>query len=198
MRLALPWLASPTAMLLRCGCDPSARTTVFRPPTTRLPARRGQVLRSSRPLARSQQPSSRNRAHRTYDRAVAALRRSQHDHSGVRPGSGRRDVGGRLRPLVAAAKRPLGDRSRCTTPGRGGALAAINGTNTIIQASVRPVASGIWQPVKDLSDPGQDAVRAQIAVDTAGTSTAAWQRSNGADTVIQAARMQGAASGRAP
>ena len=66
-----------------------------------------------------------------------------------------------------------------------------NGTNTIIQASVRPVASGIWQPVKDLSDPGQDAVRAQIAVDTAGTSTAAWQRSNGADTVIQAARMQG-------
>ena len=63
-----------------------------------------------------------------------------------------------------------------------------NGTNAIVQSSSRPVASGIWQPVVDLSASGQDSVRAKIATDSAGTATAVWRRTNGANEIAQAAR----------
>jgi hypothetical protein len=61
-----------------------------------------------------------------------------------------------------------------------------NGSNLIIQASTKPFG-GSWQLTPDdLSQTGQDANTAQIAVDRAGNATAVWQRSNGSNLIIQA------------
>jgi PKD domain/PASTA domain len=52
-----------------------------------------------------------------------------------------------------------------------------NGTNTIVQARVRP-AGGAWLPTIDLSAPGQDASEPIVAVDPAGNATAVWTRAS--------------------
>lgn len=62
-----------------------------------------------------------------------------------------------------------------------------NGANFIIQAAVRP-AGGPWQlPAQDLSAAGQDAFLPRIAVDPAGNAVAVWRRSNGTNSIVQAA-----------
>jgi hypothetical protein len=68
------------------------------------------------------------------------------------------------------------------------------GTNTIVQAAVRPEASGAWQEAQDLSAAGQDAGRPQVSVDPPGNAIAVWDRWNGATWIVQAA-VRPAASG---
>jgi hypothetical protein len=75
---------------------------------------------------------------------------------------------------------------------RGNAVAAwtrFNGTNNIIQSAVRPASSGVWQSPVDLSAAGQDATAAATAVDVRGNAVAVWYRSNGTNTIIQAATL---------
>ena len=59
-----------------------------------------------------------------------------------------------------------------------------NGTNTIVQASVRPVG-GNWQPAEDLSAAGQSASDLELAIDAAGNAIATWWRSNGTNRIVQ-------------
>ena len=61
-----------------------------------------------------------------------------------------------------------------------------NGANVVIQAATRPPGEGFGPPV-DLSAPGWGAVEPQVATAPDGTTTAVWQRYNGANVVIQAA-----------
>jgi hypothetical protein len=61
-----------------------------------------------------------------------------------------------------------------------------DGSNTIIQAATRPPGGSFGAPV-DISATGQNAVNPEIAVGPDGTAAAAWQRSNGSNTIIQAA-----------
>jgi hypothetical protein len=61
-----------------------------------------------------------------------------------------------------------------------------DGTNTIVQAAVRPAGTG-FGPVTDLSAPGRDAVAPRLGVDTGGDAIVVWQRSEGTNTNDQAA-----------
>jgi hypothetical protein len=82
---------------------------------------------------------------------------------------------------------------------RGNAVAVwelFNGPNYVVQASVRPAASGVWQTPVDLSAAGDD-TSPQVAVDRRGNAVAAWAAFNStstSDTVVQAA-VRPAASG---
>jgi hypothetical protein len=62
-----------------------------------------------------------------------------------------------------------------------------NGTNPIVQAAVRPAASGVWETPQDLSAAGQNAREPQVAIDPAGNAIAIWDRWNGATWIVQAA-----------
>ena len=66
------------------------------------------------------------------------------------------------------------------------AWSLFKGGNFIIQVATRPPGGTFGAPV-DLSAAGQDAFGPEIATDPAGTTTAVWQRSNGTNTIIQAA-----------
>ncbi len=72
-----------------------------------------------------------------------------------------------------------------------------NGANPIVQAAVLP-AGGVWQSAVDLSTAGQSADAPQVAVDAQGNATAVWDRSNGANTIVQAAQRPAGGSWQAP
>ena len=61
-----------------------------------------------------------------------------------------------------------------------------NGSNFIIQAATRPPGGSFGTPV-DLSEVGQNAFDPQITTAPDGTATAVWSRSNGSNTIVQAA-----------
>ncbi len=61
-----------------------------------------------------------------------------------------------------------------------------NGTDSIIQASVRP-PGGEFGPPEDLSAPGADSFAPEIAVGPDGRVTAVWVREVGANRVVQSA-----------
>ena len=62
----------------------------------------------------------------------------------------------------------------------------LSGGGLIVQAATRPPGGSFGTPV-NLSVAGQDAVRPQIATAADGTATVVWYRSNGTNTIIQAA-----------
>ncbi len=61
-----------------------------------------------------------------------------------------------------------------------------NGSNSITQAATRPPGGSFGTPV-DLSEVGQNASYPQITTAPDGTATAVWLRSNGSNSIIQAA-----------
>ncbi|MDP9255485.1 MAG: PKD domain-containing protein, partial [Actinomycetota bacterium] len=93
--------------------------------------------------------------------------------------------------LVAAGQHALSPQAAFDAQGDAVAVwLSIRGSKFIVQAAVRPAASGVWQAPVDLSAAGQDAEAPQVAVDARGNALAIW-RSNG---VVQAA-VRSAASG---
>jgi hypothetical protein len=66
-----------------------------------------------------------------------------------------------------------------------------DGTNTIVQTAVRRAGTG-FGPITDLSAPGRDAVAPRAGVDAGGDAIVVWQRSDGANTIVQAAGYDGA------
>ena len=72
-----------------------------------------------------------------------------------------------------------------------------NGSNEIVQASIRPPGGAFGPPV-DLSVTTQDALAPQLAVAADGTTTAIWSRNNGANYVIQASTRPAGGSFSAP
>jgi len=72
-----------------------------------------------------------------------------------------------------------------------------NGANQIVQAATRP-PGGSFGAAVDLSAAGQSAGSPQIAIAPSGAATAVWQRSNGANFIVQAAtRLPGGSFGAA-
>jgi hypothetical protein len=105
-------------------------------------------------------------------------------------------------PLHISADTTFGvNRQHVVIDGAGNAYVSwrlANGTDSLIQASVRP-PGGSWSLPQDLSASGHDAFRPDLAVDAAGDSVVVWERSNGTSQLIQAAvRPAGAASWGAP
>lgn len=72
--------------------------------------------------------------------------------------------------------------------GQTGTIVAVwkrsNGTNLIIQGTSKSIC-GLWQPAVALSAAGQDALSPRLGVDKLGNATAIWQRSNGANAIVQ-------------
>jgi hypothetical protein len=62
-----------------------------------------------------------------------------------------------------------------------------NGTNDIIQAASRPVASGVWQLPQDLSATGQNASLPHVALNAAGAAAVVWYRFSGTEYIVQSA-----------
>ena len=70
-----------------------------------------------------------------------------------------------------------------------------DGANTIVQAATRPAGGAFGTPV-DLSTPGQDTGSPLVTTGSDGTTTAVWFRSDGSNTIVQAAtRVPGGAFG---
>jgi hypothetical protein len=61
-----------------------------------------------------------------------------------------------------------------------------NGTNQIIETATR-TPGALWLPAKELSAAGENAFGAHVAVDQAGNAVAGWIRSNGTNSVVEAA-----------
>lgn len=61
-----------------------------------------------------------------------------------------------------------------------------DGSNTIIQASVRDAGTGAWSAPTDLSAAGQDAILPAIALAEDMRAVVVWQRSDGANQRVQA------------
>ena len=72
-----------------------------------------------------------------------------------------------------------------------------NGTDVIVQAAQRR-ASGDWLAPEDVSGPGRDVDRPDVALNAAGNGVAVWQSSDGSNTVIQAAARSAAGSWSTP
>ena len=62
-----------------------------------------------------------------------------------------------------------------------------NGSNTIVQAATRAAGASTFSTPIDVSTTGQDADSPQVATGPDGTTTITWRRSNGFNTIVQAA-----------
>ena len=85
--------------------------------------------------------------------------------------------------------------------GRAGDALAVwarsNGTDVIVQAALqRP--NGAWLPPEDVSGPGLDVDRPDVALDAHGNGVAVWQSSDGYNSVIRAATRSAAGSWSTP
>jgi PKD domain len=62
-----------------------------------------------------------------------------------------------------------------------------NGSNDVVQASVRPVTAGAWQPPVDLSAAGANTQYATVGSDARGDAVAVWQSYDGTEYTVWAA-----------
>lgn len=91
-------------------------------------------------------------------------------------------------PIVLSNPAQDANEPQIKIASNGNAVAAwkiSNGQNFIIQACYKPFGSD-WTTPANLSLPGQDAVSPQIAVGNVGNAAIVWQRSNGANNIVQA------------
>jgi hypothetical protein len=80
----------------------------------------------------------------------------------------------------------IGDLVTATDGTATAAWSRFDGAHTIVQVASRP-PGGAWTTAVDVSAAGQDAWAVRLGISSDGTATAAWERSNGSNTIIQAA-----------
>ena len=61
-----------------------------------------------------------------------------------------------------------------------------DGSNFIIESSQSVMGGTSWSTPVELSSPGQDAMTPQLALSSSGNAVVVWQRSDGANSIIQA------------
>ena len=61
-----------------------------------------------------------------------------------------------------------------------------NGSNEIVQASVRPASGGAWQAPVQLSEAGRNASAPVVRIDPAGEAIVAWELFDGSHQIVQA------------
>jgi hypothetical protein len=62
-----------------------------------------------------------------------------------------------------------------------------NGGSYMVQAAIRP-AGGTFGAPANLSTPGHDGENPQVAIDSAGSAVAVWDRSDGSNNIVESAR----------
>jgi PKD repeat protein len=102
----------------------------------------------------------------------------------TRPRDGTFGLPGALSPAGGEARAP----QVAVSPGGDIVVAwqRSDGANTIVQAVARRAGAG-FGATADLSAPGQDAIEPQVGIDADGDAVAAWQRSDGMNTIVQGA-----------
>ncbi len=94
------------------------------------------------------------------------------------------------RPVVAFAPNLAASNPRLAMDAAGNAVAVwASGENGVVQAAIRPGASGAWQPPIDLSDSGTS--EPGVAMDAAGDAMAVWNRSSSQRVVVESADLDG-------
>jgi len=79
---------------------------------------------------------------------------------------------------------------RLAVDAAGNAVAVwLSGENRVVQAAIRPGASGEWQPQIDVSESGASAPR--VTMDAAGSAVAIWNRSSSQRVVVESADLAG-------
>jgi PKD repeat protein len=68
-----------------------------------------------------------------------------------------------------------------------------SGSSATVQAAVHP-AGGAWQAPQNISAAGELAESPQLATDAEGNTTAVWDRSDGSNTIVQAAELPSGAT----
>jgi hypothetical protein len=63
-----------------------------------------------------------------------------------------------------------------------------NGSNDIVQASFSANSGATWNPAGDLSDAGANAASPRLALDSNSNAVAVWNRSDGSNEIVQAAK----------
>ncbi len=63
-----------------------------------------------------------------------------------------------------------------------------SGSGRIVESSRSEDAGVTWSPTAGLSESGRDAFGPQVGIDSSGDAIAIWYRSNGSNTIVQAAR----------
>jgi hypothetical protein len=108
--------------------------------------------------------------------------------------------GGWSAPVPLSAAGQDASAQRVAMDANGGAVAVwdrFNGTNLIVEAASRPAGGSFGAPVP-LSAAGQDAEEPRIAMSAGGDAVAAWERFNGANWIVEAARRSGGGAFSAP
>ena len=100
----------------------------------------------------------------------------------------------------AAASPASADNPQVAVDAAGDAVAVwdfYDGATWIVQAATRP-AGGAWHAPVDVSAPGPDAGRAQVAIGPSGDAIAVWRRFDGANRIVQAAARPAGGAWHAP
>lgn len=103
-------------------------------------------------------------------------------------------------PVSISVASPTANASQVAANLNGNAVAVwerSDGLNTIIQAAMLQ-SDGTWSAPVNLSAAGQNALLPQIAINSSGNAVAVWQRSDGLNTIVQAATLQFGGSWSAP
>ena len=96
---------------------------------------------------------------------------------------------GELRPADLSRGGASGSTPRIASDGAGNTVVVwreVDGDTSAIRAAVRP-AGGSWASAERISAPAPATESPRLAMDRLGNAVAVWQRSNGHDSVVQAA-----------
>ncbi len=92
-----------------------------------------------------------------------------------------------LSPETLMTLSPGAPQLAVSPDGRAVAVSTVwNGSNVLIQASVREAAGGGWQAPVTLSEAGHESMWPQVAIDEAGEAIAVWEFQEGSSRVIKA------------
>jgi PKD repeat protein len=104
-------------------------------------------------------------------------------------------------PQNLSAAGELAESPQLATDGLGNTAAVwdrSDGSNTIVQAAELPAGGSTWQSATNLSAAGQNATVPQLAASSEGDLVAVWERSDGANTIVQGAARPAGGSWQSP
>jgi PKD domain len=122
--------------------------------------------------------------------AVAVWERSDGAHSIIESASLPAGAGAWSMAEPLSAPGQSAATAQIALDGRGDAVAVwrrFDGTRFIVEAATRPAGAPEWSKPQALSEPGQNAFVPQVALDDGGDAVAVWERSDGANFIVESA-----------
>ncbi len=148
----------------------------------------GKSVALTEPETGKGEPAGQQVAIDEHGEAVAVWSRTNGTHNFVEASVGRASSSAWQRPVTVSG--PGGNVEEAPAIGVNGQGAAVaswerlNGGSEVIEAASGLAASGSWQLPVQLSESGQEAGDAQVALDSQGNAAAAWRRFDGKTSYI--------------